>query len=151
MSLGKKEHWPFHPHGIQHHRRGDKGPWLSNITIPIIHLSVWLCGLNYTMVYDLGPPNVHHSVTFTLTFVRKLTVTERVDLSARPTYVHNMSVVSQTVSFQLLVRVLPPITYRNELIGSFNTFCTCIRPTGRLMSGIPLLFVREDALVPCLL
>ena len=52
-----------------------------------------------------------------------------------------------TWSFQLSVRVLSQITHRNELICSFNTFCTCIRPTRRLMSGISLLLVREYALV----
>ena len=29
--------------------------------------------------------------------------------------------------FQLLVRVLTPITYRNQLICSFNTYCSAFR------------------------
>ena len=63
-------------------------------------------------------------------------------------YVHTTSAVGQVRldHLRVLVRVLDQITYRNELIGSFNTFCTCICPTGRLMAGIPLLFVREYAL-----
>ena len=72
---------------------------------------------------------------------RRLTLSERVDYrsgSIRTHYVGGRS----AWSFQLLVQVLAQITYRNELIGSFNTFCTGIRPTGRLMAGIPLLFVR---------
>ena len=103
----------------------------------------------FGVFYGLFPPEI--IVLFHLlvgvSYYQLCKLTGRVDYRPVCIRTHDVSGRStSTGSFQLLVRVLAPITYRNELICSFNTFCTCIRPTGHLMSGIPLLFVREYAL-----
>ena len=87
---------------------------------------------------------MQHSVTFFTVFDRRLTGESPWHRPACIMYTRRLCPI-KLLSIHVLVRVLAPITYRNELICSFNTFCTCIRPTSRLMSGIPLLFVREDA------
>ena len=141
----------YRPGSIRTHYVGGRSPWSfqlwSSVLAQITYRNELICSFNTfcTCIRPTGRLMSVISVTFRtgigFSFANVPCVPDPAHVSPIPAgRARSQSIMYTRSHFNLLVRVLTPITYRNELICSFNTFCTCIRPTGRLISSIPLIF-----------